>query len=75
MKSKMTNEQADTMAAGFMYYINWKSETFTPEYKALIQSGCKSVLSKELRHYLKETMKYRKKKIIPPWEQEGGESV
>ena len=70
MAHKLTNEQADTMTAGFVYYINWKSRTFTPEYKQLIQSGCKSVLAKEIRCYLKETVKYRKKKITPPWEEE-----
>lgn len=69
MARKLTNEQTDTITAGFVYYINWKSRTFTPEYKALIQSGCKATLAKEVRCYLKETMKYRKKKITPPWEE------
>ncbi len=69
MAHKLTNEQADIMAAGFIQYLNWKYK-MSPEKIALINAGCGSFLSKEAYQYLKETIKYRKKKITPPWEEE-----
>lgn len=68
MARKLTNEQADIMAAGLIQYLNWKYK-LSPEKIALINAGCGSFLSKEAFQYLKETMKYRKKKVTPPWEE------
>lgn len=74
MGRKLTNEQRDIVAAGFLTYLNWKADTFTPEQQLLIKSGNKSILAREVKLYMKETLKYRKKKITPPWELVGGES-
>lgn len=69
MAHKLTNEQADIMAAGFIQYINWKYQSNSSEVIKLIQAGCRPVITREAHKYLMETLKYRKKKITPPWEE------